>query len=254
MAEELGRITRPEAEQFKQGRRLFLVPLVFTPPSPPEELKNITDRYWAEARKQVAGLEGRIGRVKKVYVEMVNTAGEEGIKSADSLNLETGSLARYEVDRGAEFMALEDGETLAEFMDWSRCLSVGLYSNKVLETVLKAYHETQAKRNQAMVKTIVDSLGEDEIGLLIISENHALQFPADIEVFYVAPPALDEFKRWLRQQQYPAPDIEPATGDEEETARDTGQQPETDADKKQVPADKKVKTSAARKSTRKKTG
>jgi hypothetical protein len=32
----------------------------------------------------------------------------------------------------------------------------------------------------------------------LISERHQVQFPADIEVFYVAPPALDEFRRWLQ--------------------------------------------------------
>ena len=31
--------------------------------------------------------------------------------------------------------------------------------------------------------------------------EHQLQFPRDIQVFYVAPPALDEIHRWLRDQQ-----------------------------------------------------
>jgi hypothetical protein len=32
---------------------------------------------------------------------------------------------------------------------------------------------------------------------LIINERHQVQFPADVDVFYVAPPALDQFRRWL---------------------------------------------------------
>ena len=32
-------------------------------------------------------------------------------------------------------------------------------------------------------------------------ENHQVQIPADIQVFYVAPPALDEIKRWLREHE-----------------------------------------------------
>jgi guanylate kinase len=32
-------------------------------------------------------------------------------------------------------------------------------------------------------------------------ENHQLQFPTDIQIIYVAPPALDEIKRWLREQE-----------------------------------------------------
>jgi len=40
----------------------------------------------------------------------------------------------------------------------------------------------------------------NEAGLLFITENHRLQFPADIEVFNVFPPAMDEIHRWLRDR------------------------------------------------------
>ena len=54
----------------------------------------------------------------------------------------------------------------------------------------------------------------DETGLLLIGERHQVQFPADIEVFYVAPPALDEYRRWLQnwaaaQQRAAEADMEP---------------------------------------------
>ena len=41
-------------------------------------------------------------------------------------------------------------------------------------------------------------LKPDEIAVLFIREGHMVQFPKDIEVFSVAPPALDEIQRWLR--------------------------------------------------------
>ena len=44
-------------------------------------------------------------------------------------------------------------------------------------------------------------LGEGESALLIVEEQHELQFPPEVEVFYVAPPALDELHRWLRDRQ-----------------------------------------------------
>jgi hypothetical protein len=31
-------------------------------------------------------------------------------------------------------------------------------------------------------------------------EGHQVQFPSDIQVFYVAPPSLDEIKRWLKEK------------------------------------------------------
>ena len=33
----------------------------------------------------------------------------------------------------------------------------------------------------------------------MISERHQVQFPPDIEVFYIAPPALDDFHRWVQR-------------------------------------------------------
>jgi hypothetical protein len=52
-----------------------------------------------------------------------------------------------------------------------------------------------------LAKKIDETLKPDEIGILIMRENHQMQFSADIQVFYVAPPALDEIKRWLRDRE-----------------------------------------------------
>jgi len=43
-------------------------------------------------------------------------------------------------------------------------------------------------------------------------EGHQVNFPPDIQLFYVAPPALDELKRWLREREQaeaPADDSAP---------------------------------------------
>jgi len=45
-----------------------------------------------------------------------------------------------------------------------------------------------------------DTLKEGEAGALFIREDHRVQFPADVQVFYVAPPALDALKRWMNDQ------------------------------------------------------
>ena len=216
MAEELGRITKPEAEQFKDGRRLFLVPLIFTPPAPPRELQEIVERYWHEALSQINGLEARIGSVKRIYHEMVALDGEGGLSTLGSMNTGSHNLAKILVERGGCFTSVEDIDLLNEFMDWGRCLSTGLYSHKVLNTVLQSYQETQNRRNQEMASRLDKSLGSDEIGLLIVTENHRIQFPSDIEVFYVAPPALDEYKRWLRHQEESYTRAKPQSQDEPE--------------------------------------
>ena len=63
-----------------------------------------------------------------------------------------------------------------------------------------------------------------EVGALFISEDHRIQFPSDIQVFYVAPPSLDALKRWFSDQMrsYEQPK-EPAANvnDSKETEEDT---------------------------------
>jgi hypothetical protein len=34
-----------------------------------------------------------------------------------------------------------------------------------------------------------------------MGEGHKVQFPSDIQVFYVSPPALDDLKRWMRDYE-----------------------------------------------------
>ena len=52
-----------------------------------------------------------------------------------------------------------------------------------------------------MARQIDETLKSDEIGILLMREGHQVQFPVDIQVFYVAPPGLDEIKRWVRERE-----------------------------------------------------
>jgi len=70
----------------------------------------------------------------------------------------------------------------------------------VASKIAEFYLEAAKKRYEFMAKRINETLKDDEAGLLFIREGHQLQFPGDIEVFSVFPPALDEIHRWLRDQ------------------------------------------------------
>ena len=41
MAEQLGKIEKPEVERFKQGKKLYLVPLIYSGEEAPDELSLI---------------------------------------------------------------------------------------------------------------------------------------------------------------------------------------------------------------------
>jgi len=90
---------------------------------------------------------------------------------------------------------------LTEFMDWTKCLAIGLQSRKAITTVYESYVEAQERRNSHIAKQIDETLQDNETGILLIREGHQVQFQSDIQVFYVAPPGLDEIKRWLRARE-----------------------------------------------------
>jgi len=201
----------PEGTEKTQhvGRKLYLVPSIFVPQakteSGTEPDKNITEyaekveSYWNQAAEHIRGLETRFGKVTKIYHEAIAVGGEEGLKLLEQLNEKTHRLLRRKCQQGAEFVALEDPDLFQEALDWQRCMAVVL-SSSVWRKVSSFHQQASHKRYEFMANRIDETLGDNESGLLIIGTDHAVQFPQDIQVFYVAPPALDEIRRLLRER------------------------------------------------------
>lgn len=200
MAEQLGKIEKPFAEPFKQGKKLYLVPLIYLNEDSPSEYKERCKRYWQQVAEQLGNLEAKIGKVSRIYHESISQSGEDGTKVVERANLGSYQIVKSKCDRGAILEALEGKELLEEVMDWERCFLFGFVSEKVASKVSEFYLEAAKKRYEFMAKRINETLKDDEAGLLFIREGHQLQFPGDIEVFSVFPPALDEIHRWLRDQ------------------------------------------------------
>jgi len=200
MPEQLGKIERLEAERFKQGKKLYVVPLVYSTEEAPDEYKEKCGRYWQQVVEQLTNLSSKIGRVNRVYHESIFQSGEDGMKALERLDPSGYQIAKTRCDNGAVFETVEDQELFEEVMDWQRCLMLGFMSDKVAAKVSESYVEAAKKRNQFMANRISETLKDDEAGLLFIREGHSVQFPNDVEVFSIFPPALDEIHRWLRDQ------------------------------------------------------
>jgi len=200
MPEQLGKIERLEVERFKQGKKLYLVPIVYSGEEAPDEYKEKCSRYWQQVTEQLTNLASKIGRVNRVYHESIFQSGEDGMKAMERLNPSSYQIAKTQRDNGAIFETVEERELFEEVMDWQRCLMLGFISDKVASKVSEFYVEAAKKRNEFMAKKISETLKDDEAGLLFIREEHSVQFPGDIEVFSIFPPALDEIHRWYRDQ------------------------------------------------------
>ena len=201
MAEELGKIEKPSVEEFRKGRKLYFIPLIYTGEETPVEYLEKFVRYWEQVSRQINELELKLGNVNRIYHELIPTAGEVGCNAIKELNERSHNIIQTCIDKGAQLEAVEDGDLLTEFMDWSRCLVIGLQNQKAFTKVYDFYLEVSKKRNEFIAGKIDETLKADEIGVLLMRENHQVQFPPDIQVFYVAPPALDEIKRWLRERE-----------------------------------------------------
>ncbi|MBE0481081.1 MAG: hypothetical protein IBX68_08885 [Dehalococcoidia bacterium] len=201
MAEQLGKIEKPLAEKFAKGRRLFFVPLILSAVEAESELQQKVGRYWDEVESQLGNLESRLGAVDRIFHEWVAVEGPEGAGVMEEVNPSSYRVMRPRIEAGTVVAALEDQELLAEYLDWNRCLSVGLQSQKVFKIVYEGFSEVNVKRNEALAKRIDETLGEGEKAILLMREGHHIQFPPDIEVFYVSPPSLDDIKRWVRDRE-----------------------------------------------------
>lgn len=201
MSEEIGKIERPEAEGFKKGRKLYFVPLFYTGRDAPAEYLEKLDKYWNQVEQHINNLEAKLGQVSRIFHELVPASGEDGVKSIKDLSEKCYEIVKSRLEKGVPLEATEDSELLTEFMDWGRCLGIGLQNQKVFTRVYESYVEISKKRNEFIARHIDETLRADEAGIFFMREGHQVQFPADVEVFYVSPPALDEINRWLRDRE-----------------------------------------------------
>ena len=82
----------------------------------------------------------------------------------------------------------------------SASLSIGLVSQSVITQATEGFQKTTKLRYESIANTIDKTLKENETGILFISEGHAIQFPSDIEVFYVTPPSVENVKNFIQEE------------------------------------------------------
>ncbi len=201
MTQNLGKIEKPEAESFKGERKLYFIPLLLAGREAPPDFQQLVEKYWKEIDSQVTNLETKLGRADRIYHELVSGKVEEALIVVQEISAVSYSIIKARLDKGASFEAVEETELLTEFTDWGKCLSSGLQSQNVFDQVYKSYNEALKKRNVHIAERIENTLKDGETGILLMREGHQVQFPADIQVFYVSPPSLDEIKRWFRNRE-----------------------------------------------------
>lgn len=200
MSPELGKMDKPEVGSFKHSRKVFLVPLIYSSKDAPAEYIEKYDLYWKQVSEHIENLETKLGKVNRIYHESITSNDENIFKIMEKLNAMSCQIVKRKAEDGAKIEIIEERQLAEECMDWERCLLVGLLSETAIKKVSEFYIEAARKRYQHISQRIDKTLKADEIAILFIREGSIIQFPKDIEVFSVAPPALDEIHKWLRSR------------------------------------------------------
>jgi len=205
MAKKLSKIEKPEVKEFEGKKKLYLVPFLLSSKDAPEEYSKLYDLYWQQVEEQLANLETQMGIISYVFHEAIAQTGKEGLKDLERISPASYKIVSLKCENGARFEIIEDRELILETTDWERFLLIGFASQKVAKTVTDAYTEATRKRYELIAQRLKETLESDKPGVLFIREGNMVQFPSEIEVFSVAPPALDEIHRWLRDQSQQKP-------------------------------------------------
>lgn len=202
MSKKLSKIDKPSAAEYASGRKLYCVPLLFYGKDSPEDYSNLYVQYWSQVVEQIERLE-KTGKIDKIYYESVFLSGQDGLERIKQQNEGGYDLVRLKMDQGASLMALENNQLFSEYLDWGLCLSL-VRSIGVREKIQKFYLEAEKKRDEYIVKRIDETLKESEVGLLIMNDDKRIKvqpvLQADIHVFLVHPPALNDISRWMRDR------------------------------------------------------
>jgi len=217
----LGSIERPSSDQYVGKRKLLLVPLIAVLPDE-QAFQPLVSAYWSQVTEQVQRLESGLGSILHIFHEGVVVDGTETLDMLEQGSPDEFGFLGAVCERGAQMKGTEDTEALLETLDIQRCLMVAQASAKVAKQLYGWYTDALKRRYAFMAKRIDEVLGPAEVGLLVIGQDHRIQFSDDMQVFYVAPPALNDIERWMRDRSEPASPLEEEhVGDGQETSGDS---------------------------------
>jgi hypothetical protein len=199
MSEELGKISKPQADNVQLKRKLYLVQNIQNYFPDNSEFEVLLNEYWESISEQLDNLEKTAGSINKIYVEGIYQDYETASKLLDENNKWCLNTISPRIKSGAEFGKIEDEGNYKELIDWTRIAQMGFVSENVKEIAEKNYTEIINSRSN-IIQNEIDKLQNGEAALFLISSG-SHKFPEDIEIFNVIPPSLDKMNRWITENQ-----------------------------------------------------
>jgi len=204
MGKVLGSVGKLSVEHFKTSKRkLYFVPLIFSRKrlggKLPEDYSKKFIAYWNEVKNRIDNLQQKMGKVNKIYHELVTLEGEKGIEGLKEVNEKSYQIVKELYQKGTKLELIEDENLLMESEDWLRCLATYPRTPSVFSKISEFYLKIMQKREEHIIQKIDKTLLSNQTGILFIREDINIELPRDIEIFKISPPVLDDIHSILRE-------------------------------------------------------
>ena len=170
MSEELGRISKPQADNVQLKRKLYLVQNIQNYFPDNSEFEVLLNEYWESISEQLDNLEKTAGSINKIYVEGIYQDYEIASKLLEENNKWCLNTISPRIKSGAEFGKIEDEGNYKELIDWTRIAQMGFVSENVKEITEKNYTEIINSRSK-IIQDEIDKLQNGEAALFLISSG-----------------------------------------------------------------------------------
>ena len=199
MSEEIGKISKPQADNVQLKRKLYLVQNIQNYFPENKDFENLLLEYWNSISDQLDNLEKTAGTINYIYIEGMYQEYDVASKLLNENNKWCLNTIDSRIKSGSNYKKIEDENNYKELIDWTRIAQLGFVSENAKEVTEKNYTNIITERSK-IIHDELNGLNEGEAALFIISSG-SHKFPDDMEIFNVIPPSLDKMNRWITENQ-----------------------------------------------------
>ena len=217
MSEELGKISKPQAESVQLKKKLYLVQNIQNYFPGNKDFESLLKEYWDSISDQLDNLEKTAGNINFIYIEGMYQEYDVASKLLNDSNKWCLSTIESRVKSGSNYKKIEDENNYKQLIDWTRIAQLGFVSENAKEVTEENYKKIITERS-TIIHDELNTIKEGEAALFIISSG-SHKFPEDMEIFNVIPPSLDKMNRWITENQNSLED-----SNQEKQVQDEGKQ------------------------------
>ena len=199
MSEEIGKISKPQADNVQLKRKLYLVQNIQNYFPGNKDFENLLLEYWNSISDQLDNIEKTAGTINYIYIEGMYQEYDVASKLLNENNKWCLNTIDSRIKSGSNYKKIEDENNYKELIDWTRIAQLGFVSENAKEVTEKNYTNIITERSK-IIHDELNGLNEGEAALFIISSG-SHKFPDDMEIFNVIPPSLDKMNRWITENQ-----------------------------------------------------